>query len=63
MLLIILDTLQEAHEAALGKQQQNMGRGCRTIKPTDYFSPAEELEKETDKKRMLKKSKYLQCCA
>ncbi|CAG9820088.1 unnamed protein product [Phaedon cochleariae] len=42
----ICDTLTEAKQKAKGNiEVEDVGRGCRTIKPLEYFSPAEEEEK------------------
>lgn len=62
MFIKLLDSMQEAHKRANeGKSHdESLGRGRRLVKPTDYFSPSEELEREAEKKKkFLKKSKFL----
>lgn len=54
---IISDTLSEAKERARsGKPEEQSGRGFRQIKPTDYFSPTEEEEKQRKKRKHISPS-------
>lgn len=46
--------MSEAKQKAKnGKQDGKIGRGFRQIKPTEYFSPAEEEEKQKKKKKNI----------
>ena len=52
---IFIESLAEAKEKAAkgnsNEQNTEVGRGFRTSKPTDYFSPAEEEERFQEKIR------------
>ena len=64
LIYTFLDSLAEAKLKAMGRgKNEKIGRGFRRIEPRDYFSPAEEEERQKGKKRepVLKNSKLLLC--
>lgn len=52
-----LDTLAEAKRKVQEVGREHLGRGFRTIKNTDYYSPAEEEERHKYKEAAKEKEK------